>query len=84
MLAQLEVGDALFRAGLRGLLAGDQREFRLGVLETLLHVGVGIDAGIHDDLLDLRHLIHVAITVLRLQGRDHALFVKLIKFGGHN
>src|SRR3954466_14208756 len=75
VLAQLEVGDALARAGDDALLTGDGHHLLLGLLDQLV-VGDGLaQAHVHHHLLDLGHLHHVLVAEVLHQGRDDLLLV---------
>ena len=74
---QLEVGDGLLRAVEHGLLAGDEADIASGVGDGVL-VGVGADAGVDDDLRQLRHLVLVLVAAgVVSAGNDRVVIVFL-------
>src|SRR5207244_5381254 len=77
VLAQLEVGDALARAGHHGLLAGDRHHLLLGLLDQLVVVDRLAEAHVDDDLLHLRDLHGVLVPEVFHQLRDHVRLVGL-------
>src|SRR5207237_9330164 len=83
IFAQLKIRNAFFGARFDRLLAGDQSELHLRLLQRLLHVRLGANRSVDHHLLDLRNLVHVFVAVLLLQRRHHPLFVLAIKFVFH-
>src|SRR3712207_3674853 len=70
-LAQLELGDRLARLRDLGLLAGDLREVGDRAVDDLPVAGGLADTGVHDDLHEAGHLVHVPVAELLLEcGQD--------------
>lgn len=57
--------------------AGDLREIALHVGDLVL-VGLGVDAGVDDDLGDLRHLVLVFVTAALHEFRGNLLDVEFL------
>src|SRR5690606_11164704 len=77
-LAQLELGDRLASSGDLRLLAGDQREVADGAVDHLAVTGGLADTGVHDDLHEAGHLVHVReAEVLRQLSRDLVAVLQL-------
>ena len=51
---------------------------KVTVVEAMDAILAGADAGIHDDLLHMGHLMGVLIPVLLFERRDHAILVKCL------
>jgi hypothetical protein len=77
---QLEVRDGLAGPGEHGLLAGDQGQVALDVGDLVL-VGLGVDAGVEDDLHQPRHLVLVLVAAALHQRGDDLLVVELLECG---
>src|SRR4051812_3293887 len=75
VLAQLEVRDALARAGHHRLLPGDRHHLLLGLLDQLVVRDRLAESHVDDDLLHLRHLHRVLVAELLHQGGDDLLLV---------
>src|SRR4051812_5804898 len=78
-LAELELGDRLAGLGDLRLLTGDQRQVFDGAID---HLGVAsclADTGVHDDLDETRHLVHVRVVELLGQVRGDLAAVLLLQ-----
>jgi len=66
-LAQFEVRNRLLRLGQNGSLPGDQTKVALDIIDLIL-VRIGINAGIQNDLRDLRNVVVILVSTTLLQG----------------
>jgi hypothetical protein len=77
ILAELEVGDGLFRKGDGRLLSGDLGDLGHGVIDGHLAVRGFAHARGDDDFLKPRDLVRVGVAELLGEARDNLVFVVL-------